>query len=122
MGDCSYCHDINGRVYVKYYDSIQKNRERELTDELNADGHPLKTNGKPDRKIVGGCHRKLKEFKGDYSLQQLITFLKIFVNLSRGGAVSFNSISFSPIKLIFPSSSGTSPISTTFRLMAQKRE
>ena len=77
MGGYSHRHNFDGSIYVRYYDSIQKNRERELTDELNADGHPLKTNGKPDRKIVGGCHRKLKEFKGDYSLQQSRAFLKM---------------------------------------------
>jgi len=122
LGGYSHRHNFDGSIYVRYYDSIQKNRERELTDELNADGHPLKTNGKPDRKIVGGCHRKLKEFKGDYSRQQSMAFLKILVSLSRGDKEVFSFTSFSPIKLIFPSSSGTSPISTTFRLMAQNRE
>lgn len=30
-----------------FYDSIQENREREITDELKADGHPLKIRRKP---------------------------------------------------------------------------
>jgi hypothetical protein len=34
-------------IGVIIYDSIQENCERKLTDELNADGHPLKTKRKP---------------------------------------------------------------------------
>ncbi|KKR90430.1 MAG: hypothetical protein UU39_C0013G0022, partial [Candidatus Woesebacteria bacterium GW2011_GWD1_41_12] len=34
------------------------NCERELTDELDADGHPLEQKGNLDRKVAGRCHKK----------------------------------------------------------------
>ena len=42
-----------------HYDSIQENRERKLTDELNTDMSSSKTKGNPDRKVVGGCHKNV---------------------------------------------------------------
>ncbi|KKR91035.1 MAG: hypothetical protein UU39_C0002G0024, partial [Candidatus Woesebacteria bacterium GW2011_GWD1_41_12] len=35
------------------------NCERELTDELDADGHPLEQKGNLDRKVAGRCHKGL---------------------------------------------------------------
>lgn len=46
-----------GGLILIFYDSIQEICGRKLTDELNADGHPLKQIGNSDRKVVGGCHK-----------------------------------------------------------------
>ena len=51
-----------------FYDSIQENRERKLTDELNTDMSSSKTKGNPDHKVVGGCHQTFVIANGNDAL------------------------------------------------------